>query len=64
MEEEIYDHYKLDQAIWTPHSITRYFNGETSQQRFVATASYNQKLPDNFFDASVTYDPKAPPKKK
>ncbi|MFY9845876.1 MAG: hypothetical protein WA718_10160 [Terriglobales bacterium] len=64
VEEEVYDSYKLVQGIWTAHSITRYFNGETSQQRFVATASYNQKLPDSMFEADVTYDPKAPLKKR
>ena len=58
VEEEIYDSYKLVQGIWTAHSITRYYNGETSQQRFVNTASYNQKLPDSMFEAAVTYDPK------
>jgi hypothetical protein len=63
-EYEIYDNYKLVQGIWTPHSITRYFNGETSQQRFITAASYNLKLQDSMFDATVTYDPKAPPKKK
>jgi hypothetical protein len=52
------------QGIWTPHSITRYFNGETTQQRFITTASYNLKLPDSAFEAAVTYDPKAPPIKK
>ena len=64
VEEEVYDNYKLVQGIWTPHSITRYFNGETSQQRFVNTATYNLKLPDSMFEAAVTYDPKAPPKKR
>jgi hypothetical protein len=64
VEEEIYDNYKLVQGIWTPHSITRYFNGETSQQRFVNTASYNLKLPDSMFEAAVTYDPKAPIKRR
>ncbi|MBZ5616915.1 MAG: hypothetical protein LAO23_23190 [Acidobacteriia bacterium] len=64
VEAEVYDSYKLVQGIWTPHSITRYFNGETSQQRFVTTASYNQKLPDSMFDATVSYDPEAPPKKR
>jgi hypothetical protein len=64
VEEEIYDSYKLVQGIWTPHSITRYFNGETSQQRFIATASYNLKLADSLFEASVTYDPAAPTKKR
>ena len=63
-EEEIYDSYRLVQGIWTPHSITRYYNGETSQQRFINTASYNLKLPDTMFEASVTYDPTAPIKKK
>ncbi len=64
VEDEIYDSYKLVQGIWTPHSITRYFNGETSQQRFVNTASYNLKLPDSMFEAAVSYDPEAPPKKR
>jgi hypothetical protein len=63
VEEEAYDSYKLVQGIWTPHSITRYFNGETSQQRFIATASYNLKLPDSAFEASVTYNPLVPMKK-
>ncbi len=64
VEEEIYDSYKLVQGIWTPHSVTRYFNGETSQQRFISTASYNLKLPDSMFEAAVTYDPKVPLKKR
>lgn len=56
VEDEVYDSYKLVQGIWTPQSITRYFNGETSQQRFVTSASYNQKLPGSMFEAAVTYD--------
>ncbi len=64
VESEIYDSYKLVQGIWTPHSITRYFNGESSQQRFVNTVNYNQKLPDSMFEATENYDPKAPPKKR
>jgi hypothetical protein len=63
-EDEIYDSYKLVQGIWTAHSITRYYNGETSQQRFVNVASYNMKLPDSMFEATVTYDPKEPLKKR
>ncbi len=63
VEEEAYDSYKLVEGIWTPHSITRYFNGETSQQRFISTASYNLNLPDSAFEASVTYDPLVPMKK-
>jgi hypothetical protein len=63
-EEEVYDNYKLEEGIWTPHSITRYFNGETSQQRFITAAAYNLKLPDTMFEGAVTYDPKLPPKKR
>ncbi len=64
VEDEVYDSYKLVQGIWTPHSITRYFNGETSQQRFITTASYNLKLPDSMFEAAVSYDPEQPLKKR
>jgi len=63
-EEEVYDSYKPEQGIMTPHSITRYFNGEMSQQRFITTAKYNMSLPDSMFEASVTYDPNEPLKKK
>ncbi len=64
VEDEVYDSYKLVQGIWTPHSITRYFNGETSQQRFINVASYNMKLPDAMFEAAVTYDPSVPLKSR
>lgn len=64
VEEEVYDNYKPEQGIMTPHSITRYFNGESSQQRFIYTAKYNLKLPDSLFDANVTYDPKQPLKSR
>jgi len=64
VEEEVYDHYKPEQGIMTPHAITRYFNGETSQQRFINTAKYNLNLPANFFEANVNYDPEAPPKRR
>ena len=64
VEDEVYDSYKLVQGIWTPHSITRYFNGETSQQRFINVASYNMKLPEAMFEAAVTYDPTVPLKSR
>ena len=63
-EDEVYDNYKLVQGIWTPHSITRYFNGETSRQFFINTAGYNVKLEDSMFEAAVTYDPEKPLKKR
>jgi len=63
-EEEIYDNYRLVQGIMTAHSITRTFNGEMSHQRFVNVAKYNLQLPQLMFDASVNYNPFAPPPKK
>lgn len=64
VEEEIFDNYRLVQGIMTPYSMTRTFNGETSHQRFINTVRYDMPLPPGTFDAEVTYDPKAPPKKK
>ena len=64
VEEEIFDNYRLVQGVMTPHSITRTFNGETSHQRFISTVRYDLPLPSSTFDATVTYDPMQPPKKK
>jgi hypothetical protein len=63
-EEEIYDNYKPVEGIMTPHAITRLFNGDMSQQRFINTVRYNQSLPDSMFEATVTYDPALGPKKR
>ncbi len=63
VEEEIWDNYKPVQGIMTPHSVTRYLNDEMSHQRFLNSVTYNQDLPDSLFEASITYNPKAPPTK-
>jgi hypothetical protein len=63
VEEEIYDNYKPVEGIMTPHSITRKFNGDMSQQRFITTVRYNLNLPESMFEAKVTYDPMAPKKR-
>jgi len=52
-EDEVYDAYRLTEGIMTPYSITRFYNGETSAQRFLSTVSYNQNLSDSMFDAKV-----------
>lgn len=64
VEEEVYDNYRLEQGIMTPHSISRYFNGETSMQRFISQVRYNLQLSDDMFEANVNYDPRAPLKKR
>jgi hypothetical protein len=64
-EEESYDAYRPTQGFMTPYSITRFYNGEMSNQRFLNSVSYNTGLNDSMFDAKTTYDPNAlPPRKK
>lgn len=62
-EEVIYDNYRTEQGIQTPHTILRKKNGDTTSQRFITKVTYNKGLPDSMFEATVNYDPYAPPKK-
>ncbi len=57
VEEEIFDNYKPVQGIMTPHSLTRYLNGDMSYQRYLNEVVFNNDLPDNLFEAKITYDP-------
>jgi hypothetical protein len=64
-EEELFDAYRTTQGIMTPYSVTRFYNGEMSNQRFLNTVTYNETLNDSMFDAKTTYDPNTlPPRKK
>ena len=64
-EEEIYDAYRPTQGIMTPYSLTRFYNGEMSNQRFLNNVTYNNSLNESMFDAKTTYDPSTlPPPKK
>ena len=64
-EDEIFDAYRPTQGIMTPYSITRFYNGEMSNQRFLNTVTYNNGLNDSMFAAKTTYDPSTlPPRKK
>ena len=58
VEEEVYDNYRPMQGIMTPYSVTRYYNGDMSNERFLTSVSYNQGLSDSKFDAQITYVPK------
>lgn len=58
IEGEAYDAYRPVQGIMTPFSLTRYYNGDMSNQRFLSSVAYNKGLSDSQFSASVTYDPK------
>jgi len=63
VEEEIYDGYRLVQGVMTPFSITRTYNGEMSNQRFLNSVSYNKGPDDSMFSlgTSATF-PNAPKK--
>jgi len=49
-EDEVYDNYRLVQGIWTPYTITRYYNGDMAAQRFLTDVKYNQGLSDSKFE--------------
>jgi hypothetical protein len=57
IEDETYDAYRPEGGIMTPHTITRYFNGDMSNQRFLTSVTYNTNLSDSLFNVSITYDP-------
>jgi hypothetical protein len=57
VEDEVYDNYRPVQGVMTPYSVTRYYNGDMSNQRFLNSISYNKGLSDSLFAADVTYDP-------
>jgi hypothetical protein len=49
IEEEVYDNYRPVGAIMSPFVVTRYFNGDMSNQRFITSTSYNKGLTDSMF---------------
>jgi len=63
-EFEVYDNYKLIQGVMTPLSVSRGRNGDMTNQRFINTVKYNQNLPGSMFDAHVSMDTNAKPKKR
>jgi hypothetical protein len=64
VEEEIYDGYRLVQGVMTPFSITRFYNGDMSNQRFLSSVIYNKGLEDSLFNVSRAYSPLQPAPKK
>ena len=49
VEDEVYDNYRVVQGIPTPYTVTRYYNGDMSNQRFITSVSYNQGISDSQF---------------
>ncbi|HVZ16807.1 MAG TPA: hypothetical protein VG897_06810 [Terriglobales bacterium] len=56
-EDEVFDNWRVEGGIPTPHTILRSHNGDTTNQRFLTVVRYNTNIPDSMFDVSVTYDP-------
>lgn len=52
-EDETYDNYRGAQGITTPFTITRFFNGEMTSQRFLTSVTYNQGVSDAKFEAQL-----------
>lgn len=63
-EDEVYDGYRNVQGIMTPFSVTRFLNGDMSNQRFLNSVTYNTGISDSLFNASITYDPTKPRPKR
>lgn len=63
LEEEVYENYRRVSGIMVPYNVTRYFNGDMSNQRFMNSATYNQGLDQAMFDPNSGYDPNKPKSK-
>jgi hypothetical protein len=57
LEEEVYENYRAVSGIMAPYNVTRYFNGDMSNQRFLNSVTINQDLDPAMFDPNSGYDP-------
>jgi hypothetical protein len=57
LEEEVYDNYRPVSGIMAPYSVTRFFNGDMSNQRFLNSVTINQGLDQTMFDPNSGYNP-------
>ena len=57
LEEEIYENYRPVSGIMAPYNVTRYFNGDMSNQRFLNSFTFNQGLDPAMFDPNSGYNP-------
>jgi hypothetical protein len=60
LEEEVYENYRPVAGIMAPYNVTRYFNGDMSNQRFVSSVTINQGLDETMFDPNSGYNPNKP----
>ena len=57
LEEEIYENYRPVQGILAPFNVTRFFNGDMSNQRFMNSVSINQDPDPDMFNPNSGYKP-------
>jgi len=57
LEEEVYENYRSVSGILAPYNVTRYFNGDMSNQRFLNSVTINQGLDAAMFDPNSGYNP-------
>lgn len=58
LEEEIYENYKpVGAGIMAPQNITRYFNGDMANERFIFAESVNQYPDPDMFNPNSGYNP-------
>jgi hypothetical protein len=54
VEAEVYDNYREIQGIMTPYTVSRFYNGDMSGQRFMTAVTYNPGLSDSQFEAQTS----------
>jgi len=64
LEEEVYENYRPASGITAPYNVTRYFNGDMSNQRFLNSVTINQGLDQAMFDPNSGYNPNKVPGKR
>ena len=57
LEEEVYENYRPISGIMAPYNVTRFFNGDMSNQRFLNSFTINQGLDPAMFDPNSGYNP-------
>jgi hypothetical protein len=62
LEEEIYENYRPVSGIMAPFNLTRYFNGDMANQRFLNSVTINQGLDPAMFEPNSGYNPNKPTK--
>jgi hypothetical protein len=64
LEEEVYENYRQVSGVMAPYNLTRYFNGDMANQRFLNSVTINQGLDQAMFDPNSRYNPNKAPGKR